>query len=353
MSNKTEFDDFYPLDAFQRRPWGGMALHGGKGGDTPQADPRLAEMQLESLRQQGAVTDQMLSQSRELAPLQREALQFSLGSARTAYDQSQQDRQYALARRGQLDSAMQPFLDEAKNYDEGVRRSELMKEAGSDITQAFDAAQGQQTRGLQRQGVTMNSGRAAVLAQQGELAEAAARSAAGRKVSEAAKAEGLALRTGAVNMLNGAPAMASGATAAGATYGTAGLGLTNAGVAGLNSGLSTAAGSYGNMAGTAGQSYNQQLGIQTTARGQANARTDELVGTALGAGMMMLSDRNAKTNIKPVGHLDNGATVYTYQYIGGDGTTHMGVMADELQVIRPDAVGKFANGMLAVDYSRI
>lgn len=52
----------------------------------------------------------------------------------------------------------------------------------------------------------------------------------------------------------------------------------------------------------------------------------------------IFSDRRLKEDIKPVGKLDNGLTVYSYRYKAG-GPVHIGLMADEVEQIAPDAVG--------------
>jgi len=75
-------------------------------------------------------------------------------------------------------------------------------------------------------------------------------------------------------------------------------------------------------------------------------------GTSSGAtGLMALSDIRAKENIKRVGKTDNGLNIYTYTY-KGDNRVHMGVMAQELEKVRPDAV-KELFGLKHVDYSKV
>jgi hypothetical protein len=66
------------------------------------------------------------------------------------------------------------------------------------------------------------------------------------------------------------------------------------------------------------------------------------------------SDRRLKTNIKAVGKMDNGLTVYSYNYKSG-GPSVIGVMADEVAMIKPNAYvkGGAGNGFDAVDYSKL
>lgn len=65
------------------------------------------------------------------------------------------------------------------------------------------------------------------------------------------------------------------------------------------------------------------------------------LGTGLltggGALLGLLSDRRFKTDIEPMGKLDNGLTVYRYRYKAG-GPMMLGVMADEVKSMNPGAV---------------
>ena len=79
----------------------------------------------------------------------------------------------------------------------------------------------------------------------------------------------------------------------------------------------------------------------------------------LGAGSLGLaaysafSDRRLKTNIKRVGALDNGAGVYTYRYHNDlPDTVRMGVLADELEAVLPNAVFE-VDGFKAVNYGAL
>lgn len=62
----------------------------------------------------------------------------------------------------------------------------------------------------------------------------------------------------------------------------------------------------------------------------------------------MMSDRRAKTDIAPVGKLNNGEEVYRYR-LKGDPRMQIGLMADEVEERHPEAVG-LAGGMKTLDY---
>lgn len=70
-----------------------------------------------------------------------------------------------------------------------------------------------------------------------------------------------------------------------------------------------------------------------------------------GLGLAKLSDRRTKTDIKAVGKLDNGLAVYLYRYIGED-AYELGLMADEVKEITPEAVERGADGFDRVFYKK-
>lgn len=63
----------------------------------------------------------------------------------------------------------------------------------------------------------------------------------------------------------------------------------------------------------------------------------------------LLSDRRMKTDIRPVGKLDNGLTVFVYRYIDG-GPFHLGLMADDVKELHPSAVERGPDGFDRVRY---
>jgi hypothetical protein len=74
-----------------------------------------------------------------------------------------------------------------------------------------------------------------------------------------------------------------------------------------------------------------------------------LAGTIGKAALPMISDRRAKTDISSVGKLHNGLTVYRYRYKSG-GPYMIGLMADEVAEIHPEAVERLPIGLDAVHY---
>ena len=100
-------------------------------------------------------------------------------------------------------------------------------------------------------------------------------------------------------------------------------------------------------AGLVQDNYNAQLGQYNS----QVAQRQQLLGGLFGLGASVIaSDRRVKTDIKKVGRLDNGLSVYSYRYVWG-GPVHIGVMADEVEAINPDAVVDLG-AFKAVDYER-
>jgi hypothetical protein len=55
----------------------------------------------------------------------------------------------------------------------------------------------------------------------------------------------------------------------------------------------------------------------------------------------------------PLAQLDNGLELYRFRYKGSDHTVYVGVMAQDVQKIEPDAVWRDHTGYLVVNYDRI
>lgn len=111
----------------------------------------------------------------------------------------------------------------------------------------------------------------------------------------------------------------------------------------LSSLLLPIAGAGSQTSGTATSTGTQTMSPIQQAMGITSVASNFGKGvTGVGQGMQYLggifSDRRLKEDIKPVGKLDNGLTVYSYRYKAG-GPVHIGVMADEVERVNPEAVG--------------
>lgn len=114
--------------------------------------------------------------------------------------------------------------------------------------------------------------------------------------------------------------------------------FTTAGYTGTNIPVTDNAGIIAN--------YDQQMA-------QRAAQMNGSIGSAIGGlgGLFSLSDRRAKKDIKKVAETKDGQNIYQYRYKSG-GPVQLGLMAQEVAKVKPDAVAMRSDGLLAVDYSK-
>ncbi len=108
------------------------------------------------------------------------------------------------------------------------------------------------------------------------------------------------------------------------------------------------------LLGAAGMQYNAQMGDFNAKQAAQQNFNQGLMGLG-GAGIMAFSDIRMKENIKQIHWLPNGLPVYEYEYkpefkdIAGHGK-FVGVMAQEVETVQPEAVITNANGYKMVNY---
>jgi len=114
------------------------------------------------------------------------------------------------------------------------------------------------------------------------------------------------------------------------------------------------------LAATNAQYANQMAGYNAQQAAQANMNAGLMgLGGTLGAAAI-LSDPRTKENIKPIGVMNNGLTLYSFEYKdefkdrsnAGHGV-HVGVMADEVEQVYPYAVSTLDDGYKVVNYGLI
>ena len=98
---------------------------------------------------------------------------------------------------------------------------------------------------------------------------------------------------------------------------------------------------------------NANYGQRMQAWQQDAASQQSLLGGLFGLGKaaIMASDIRVKENIRPIYMRDDGLTVYSFDYVWG-GDRQIGVMAQEVEAVYPDAVIEF-DGIKHVDYGRL
>lgn len=115
------------------------------------------------------------------------------------------------------------------------------------------------------------------------------------------------------------------------------------------------------MLGAAQAQYGAQMGQYNAQQAGQNNMMNGLfslgsayAGSPTGAAQIagLFSDRRLKADIKLVGKLDNGLNVYQYRYKAG-GPTQLGLMADEVEKVSPNAVATHESGYKMVDYSKV
>jgi hypothetical protein len=117
------------------------------------------------------------------------------------------------------------------------------------------------------------------------------------------------------------------------------------------------ANAWGNMLGGLTDILGQS-GVGTPGTTSPGAGAAPTGGTGLvpsgseSGGMYSLSDENAKEDIERVGATHDGLPIYTYRMRGG-GPKQMGVMAQDVEKRRPDAVARHPSGLRMVDYGKV
>ena len=135
-----------------------------------------------------------------------------------------------------------------------------------------------------------------------------------------------------------------------------GANATAAGVTGAATAQNAGATSIGNTIGGLAGLFGKSLGSGTSTGTSPAVTYDPTMytdpGYAEGSDAGNPSDERLKTNVKRVGHTDEGTPIYTYTMKGGNKTL-MGVMAQDIQKDQPEAVATMGNGFKKVYYSKV
>lgn len=102
--------------------------------------------------------------------------------------------------------------------------------------------------------------------------------------------------------------------------------------------------------------YGQSLSQANAAFGANQSTAQNLLGLGLGLGsdagsavLSLFSDARIKENLRPVGKLYNGLTVYSFNFPGEE-VTRIGLIAQEVEQLIPEAVSETEEGLKMVDY---
>ena len=214
-----------------------------------------------------------------------------------------------------FDEATKPISDAAFAAESG--------RAGADVDQSYDRATTEFRGELGRYGLNPGSGRYASGLRSLSLGRAASRAGAMTGAQRHLRDRQTQLKFGTLSAVSGHPSTA--------LYG-----------------LSSAAGGHGSIADRAERAqYNRQQSKDNERSGFG-----QLLGTGLTAAATLFSDRRVKDDMGMVGKLDSGIPVHIFRYKDSP-KVHMGVMADEAEKIRPEAVGRHKSGLRVVDYLKV
>jgi hypothetical protein len=242
-------------------------------------------------------------------------------------------------------------------------------QAGERTQAQVNSATAQQTRALARMGLNPAKFQAiaADTAQRQALTNVNAQNAARTGVAD----KQIGLRTGVANFGRNMPNTAGTAVAGSTNAGNSAVGNQNTGVQGGLGYANYMSGGYAGQLGAAQLKQQGALGLgglmnQGYQIGSQNANSGgDFLGGALGlvgslgsAYLMAGSDRRIKENIQLVAEMPNGINLYAFEYkpeykdTWGHGG-FIGVMADEVEQVIPEAVGFHEDGYKVVDYSLV
>jgi hypothetical protein len=282
-----------------------------------------------------------------------------VANAQIAAQNEQMDmaRDYYNYQRDTFRPLEESIVADAQNFNTEAYREQLAGQAAADVGLAFSRTQRANERAMGSMGVNPNSGRFAGVNAASNLGLAANRAAAMTGTRRQAEQLGYARSLDAAGLgrnLSGASLAAyGGATASGSAAG--------------NSAQSAGQNYMGNMAigaGTIGQG--QQMNLQglssvLNAQTQSYINTQDsflgdlggLLGGAASAYTAFGSDRRLKENIREVGVDQRTAlTLYEFSYKTDPDKKYIGVMADEVELVYPEAVTE-KDGFKAVYYDML
>jgi hypothetical protein len=317
-----------------------------------EASKEAAEVMAGLGREQLAFARQQYSENapflRSIANQQMAAQQQQMNQAQDYYDYMQNTYR-------PLEKSL---VADAQNFNTEAYRQQQAAKAAADVGRAFTNTQAANTRAMASMGVNPNSGRFAGQQRASNLGLAAQRAASMTGARQQADQMGYARKLDAAGLGRG---LAGASTAA---YG----GATGAGNAAGNSYQSAGINAMNGMnmgANTMGSGYNMQiqgLGNILNAQTQMAVNTNDsflgdLGGLMGGAAAMksagFFSDRRLKENVKEVGVDQRTAlTLYEFNYLGDD-KRYRGVMADEVEMVYPDAVSRDEDGFMMVNYGAL
>jgi len=300
-------------------------------------------------------------------------VQNFMNSMTSSMDLSNQAAQTAQSR---LENVYYPvenqYVQAAQNYATPAYQQQVAGQAEADVASQYGAARQSSLQQLEGYGIDPSMTRYGALDLGTRVSQAASEASAGTSARQGVYNTGISLLSDVVNVGKNYPSSVVSYLGAG----------TSSGSSGVNAGLNTSS-TYGSLMGTPTQweslsqsGYNSAANTVNTAfsnelssfnaSNSASSSTFGGIGSLIGglgslaSGVSKLtSDRRLKTDLREVGETRAGIPIYTFRY-KGDPTRriHMGVVAQEVEKKRPDAVERVPikgvrGGLRVVDYSKV
>jgi hypothetical protein len=325
---------------------------GGKSIDAPDYGP-LAQASKESAQIMAGLGREQLDFSRqqydEMAPLARRAADQQFAAQAEQMGMAREDRERYLSTFVPVE---QGLVRRAQEFDTGAYREQLASQAAADAARAFGSTQAQTARGMSRMGVAPGSGAFGAQMNQNALAGASMRAGAMTGSRLQSEGEGMNRLYNAAALGRGLPGQTLGAYGSSVGAGSAGLQTSMAPGGQYMQGMGQGANTIGSGLQMQQSGLTSILGNQANLYGQRVGAEYGMVGTAVGLGAgLAISDRRLKENIELVGRDERTMLpLYEFEYKGGDGRRFLGVMADDVEKVFPQAVIEMSNGYKAVDY---
>lgn len=330
----------------------------GKSSPPPPDYAPLAEASAEAARLMTGLGQDQLAFAREQYERSAPILE-GIANAQIAAQNEQMEmaRDYYNYQRDTFRPLEESIVADAQNFNTEAYREQLASQAAADAGLAFGRTQRANERAMASMGVNPNSGRFAGVNAASNLGLAANRAAAMTGTRRQAEQLGYARSLDAAGLgrnLSGASLAAyGGATASGSAAG--------------GSAQSAGQNYMGNMAigsGTIGSGLGMNIqGLSSVLNAQTNAYVNTndsflgdlggLLGGAASAYTAFGSDRRLKENIREVGVDQRTAlTLYEFNYKADPDKKYIGVMADEVELVYPEAVTE-KDGFKAVYYDML
>lgn len=295
-------------------------------------------------------------QYNELSPIFQE---IAAGQIAAQDEQLTQARDYYQYMQETFRPIERGIVADAQAFSTESYRERMAGEAAATAGRAFTNLQRSASRADAARGLNPNSPAARALRQQANVTQAASRSQQMTGARDRAEQLGYARQLDAAGLGRGLAGASAGAYSGSVGAGSAGVNTSMAAGNQYMAGMSQGAGTMMSGYGLGVQGYGGIVDSQTSIYNNAMNAQGEMLGSIVGAGASLGaaylgSDRRLKEDIKFLHEdMNSGLNVYEFSYIGEPNRRFIGVMADEVEEVFPEAVIYGADGYASVDYAAI